>query len=165
MRFIFFLAFGLILQITNAQANCASENFNAFNFWIGEWTVTNADGTMAGESTIDKIQDNCILRENWSSASGNYTGTSTNFYNIKTKQWEQLWIDNQGQSLKLKGNRVGNQMILESEAEKDAKGKLIVHKITWTANTDGTIRQKWEMITNKKDTVVAFNGLYKKKEN
>ena len=111
---------------------------------------------------IDKVQDNCILRENWTSATQGYTGTSSNFYNSNTDQWEQIWLDNQGGSLHLKGNRKGNQMILQSDEFKNDKGEPFFHRITWTLNDDGSVRQYWETITNNKEIVVAFDGLYKK---
>lgn len=143
--------------------NCCTQQHKAFDFWIGEWDVTNPDGSPAGKNKIEKIQDNCMLLENWTSAKGNYTGTSQNFYNLKTKQWEQLWIDNQGGYLKLKGHRKGNQMILRTDNETDSSGKSFYHRVTWTANDDGTVRQLWETLTEGEDVVVAFDGLYKKR--
>ncbi|WP_242203754.1 hypothetical protein [Aestuariivivens insulae] len=148
----------------NQQCKCCSENHTEFDFWVGEWTVTKPDGTLAGYNIIEKIQDRCVLRENWSSAKGGFTGTSLNFYNGATKQWEQIWVDNQGGSLHLKGNRVGNQMILKTDVAKNKKGEPFYHKITWTKHNDGSVRQYWETITNDKDVTVVFNGLYKKNE-
>ena len=147
-------------QINNCK--CCTEKHAEFDFWIGTWNVTNPDGTVAGKNVIDKIQDQCILRENWTSAKGKYTGTSSNFYNSKSKQWEQIWIDNQGGNLHLKGNRVGNQMILRSDEETNKEGKSFYHQITWTLNKDGSVRQLWETFTNEKDVTIAFDGLYKK---
>lgn len=148
----------------NTACKCCTEKHSEFDFWKGQWTVTNPDGTLAGTNSIDKIQDNCILRENWTSAKGNFTGTSTNFYNYAKKQWEQIWVDNQGGSLHLKGNRVGNQMILKTDVAKNQKGEPYYHKVTWTLNEDGSVRQYWETITNEKDITIAFDGLYKKDE-
>ena len=167
MKYIIsFFAFLLVSQTSFSQdakpCNCCTEVHAEFDFWIGNWTVTNPDGSAAGTNVIDKIQDNCILRENWTSARPGYTGTSHNFYNFKTKQWEQIWVDNQGQSLHLKGKRVGNQMILRTADETNKEGQLFYHRITWTANEDGTVRQLWETITEEKDVAVAFDGLYKK---
>lgn len=159
----FTLLFSSLICAQRNLCNCCTEQHQAFDFWIGEWIVTNADGTKAGENSIQKIQDNCILLENWSSAKGAFTGTSQNFFNNKTKEWEQLWIDNQGGHLKLKGNRVGNQMIMRTEGETNKEGKIVYHRITWTSNDDGTVRQLWETITNGEDITIAFDGLYKKK--
>ena len=158
------LIISMISITSNSQTkcNCCTEKHTEFDFWIGNWTVTNPDGSAAGTNTIEKIQDNCILRENWISASPGFTGTSNNFYNAAKKQWEQIWVDNQGGSLHLKGNRKGNQMILQTNVAKNQNGEPFYHRVTWTKNEDGTVRQYWETITNDKDITVAFDGLYKK---
>ncbi len=157
-----FLMFTLTVNSQEKKCNCCTETHAEFDFWIGSWSVTNPDGSLAGKNVIDKIQDNCILRENWTSAKGNFTGTSHNFYNYAKKQWEQIWIDNQGGNLHLKGNRVDNQMILKTDVAKNQKGEPYYHRVTWTLNDDGTVRQYWETVTNDKDITVAFDGLYKK---
>lgn len=153
-------------QGLSAQDSCAccTEDHKAFDFWIGSWEVSKADGTAAGTNTISKIQDNCILAENWKSADGKFTGTSYNFYNLNTRQWEQLWIDNYGTHLYLKGNRMANQMILSSEEFTHTDGKQYRNRITWTSNANGTVRQLWEVLEGKKVINVAFDGLYRKIE-
>ena len=162
---ILFSIFSLTISAQNNSCNCCTEKHAEFDFWIGTWEVTDPDGSVVGKNVIDKIQDNCILRENWKSTGGNFTGTSSNFYNSKTNQWEQIWIDNQGGSLHLKGNRKGNQMILQSDVAKNTNGEPYFHRVTWTLNDDGSVRQYWETITNGKNVKVAFDGLYKKLNN
>jgi hypothetical protein len=149
-------------QTNNNTCNCCTEKHAEFDFWVGSWIVTNPNGSAAGTNIIKKVQDNCVLRENWTSATAGFTGTSNNFYNAAKQQWEQIWIDNQGGSLHLKGNRVGNQMILKTDVAKNQKGEPFYHRVTWTKNDDNTVRQYWETITNDKDITVAFDGLYKK---
>ncbi|MBT8306628.1 MAG: hypothetical protein KJN85_06800, partial [Maribacter sp.] len=78
------------------------------------------------------------------------------------KQWEQIWIDNQGQQLHLKGNRVENQMILTSDQLKNQDGEPFQNRITWTHNENGTVRQLWEILQEGKEITIAFDGLYKK---
>ncbi|MFH6602062.1 hypothetical protein ACEZ3G_01125 [Maribacter algicola] len=163
---LFFSLFLLAPILVNSQSevcNCCSESHKAFDFWIGKWRVVNPNGSMAGSNTIEKIQDNCLLLENWVGTSGN-TGTSMNYYNLSTKQWEQLWVDNTGSLIKLKGNRSGNQMILSSDTFTRSDGTEYVNRITWTLNDDGTVRQLWELLENDKVVNVAFDGLYSKME-
>ncbi|MCA0133730.1 hypothetical protein [Winogradskyella alexanderae] len=148
----------------NQNCACCTEKYSEFDFWIGSWEVISPNGTKAGENTLEKLERNCVLKENWTSATLGYTGTSNSFYNLKTKQWEQIWVDNQGASLHLKGTKVGNQMILESEKETNLDGISFFHRVTWTANEDGTVRQLWETFTEGKDVIVVFDGLYKRKE-
>jgi hypothetical protein len=160
---ILFISFIFCSFSQQTDCSCCSDVYEEFDFWLGSWEVINPDGTIAGTNTIDKIQDNCILRENWKSANGVYTGTSSNFYNNTSNKWEQIWIDNQGGSLYLKGNRIGNQMILQSDIQTNEKGASFYHRITWTYNNDGTVRQYWETFTNNDKVSVAFDGLYRKK--
>lgn len=158
----------VLLSITmtaqEKECACCTENHQAFDFWIGTWNVTNTDGTPAGKNNITKIEDNCVLRENWTSAKGNYTGTSYNFYNAQKKQWEQIWIDNQGGNLHLKGNRVENQMILMSDEVLSPKGQKYVNRVTWTLNKDGSVRQHWETSADQKTWKTVFDGLYVKEK-
>lgn len=155
-----FAVMAIQTQAQNAAPPCTSENHQAFDFWVGEWRVTSPDGKHAGDNTLTKIQNGCVLHENWRSATSPYTGTSYNFYNQQAGQWEQLWLDNQGGSLHLKGERTAKQMILQSEAQKNAQGEAVYNKIIWTKNDDGTVRQLWLVITEGKEDQIAFDGLY-----
>jgi len=164
--FLFLLGSLFITSICLGQAEqcpCCTEQHAAFDFWVGTWEVTLPNGNIAGFNTIEKQQDGCMLQENWSGANGQYTGTSLNFYNRNTTQWEQLWIDNSGNPLKLKGNRVNNQMILSSDPFTQADGELYINRITWTLNEDGTVRQLWEVLKDGTAVNVLFDGLYTKK--
>ncbi len=145
----------------NDACACCTEAHKAFDFWIGDWEVFLKDGSVAGRNQVVKLQDSCVLQENWTSTQGGFTGTSYNFFNQQTGKWEQLWIDNAGSQLKLYGNRVANQMVLDSEPFERPDGKTYVNRITWTANTDGTVRQVWELLHKGEVVQVAFDGLYK----
>lgn len=143
---------------------CCTLNHNAFDFWLGEWVVTDAKGVEAGTSVISEIEDGCVIKENWTSAQLGYTGTSYNFYNNSLNRWEQLWIDNQGQHLKLHGQKMGNQMILKSAEFQGKDGEMLINRITWTANGDNTVRQLWEVLEKEKVTQTLFDGIYKRKD-
>ncbi len=162
MKKIILCFFFLIGQSIVGQnsSSCTTKFHDDFDFWVGNWNVVKPDGTLAGTNTISKIQDGCIIKENYKSAAGNYTGTSYNFYNLQTKQWEQIWIDNQGQSLHLKGNREGNKMILMSDEIANSNGVLYVNKITWTINLNNTVRQHWEVSSDTKKWTTVFDAVY-----
>ena len=157
--------FTLIGTNLNAQSDdctCCSADNLAFDFWVGEWEVFKSDGTLVGTNTISKIQDGCVLSENWTSANSSFTGTSTNFFNNQTGEWEQLWVDNGGSHLHLRGNRTGNQMILVSDEITREDKPPYSNRITWTLNEDGTVRQLWEILVDGKVANVAFDGIYRK---
>jgi len=97
------------------------------------------------------------VHENWSSATSDFTGTSFNFYNTSLNRWEQLWLDNQGGSLKLHGQRIGDQMILSSEPDPKSG---VIQRITWTHHEDGTVTQLWESLDGEQSKTL-FDGVYK----
>ncbi len=165
MKKAMLMLYTLLIGVASADSTpppCSSDEHQAFDFWQGEWVVKTPDGSLAGNNSITKIQNGCVLRESWTSAKGGFTGTSLNFYHQQKEQWQQIWLDNSGGNLELKGNRVGNQMILQSEKATNDKGNSYFHRITWTLNEDGTVRQLWETITGENITV-AFDGLYTKR--
>ena len=139
---------------------CDTPENKAFNFWVGTWRVTTPDGKPAGNSKITSIEDGCVIQENWTSATSNFTGTSYNFYNKHTSQWEQIWLDNQGGRLHLRGEAKDNTMVLRTEDQKGEDGKVSYNQITWTQNEDGTVRQYWQVFSEGKEPQVSFDGLY-----
>lgn|SRR5882724_310085 len=66
-----------------------------FDFWVGEWNVVATEGGQpVGTSRIERILNDCVVLENWSSAGHPYQGKSYNTYNTRLKRWEQFWVDN-----------------------------------------------------------------------
>ncbi len=158
------LIFILPLRAQEKDCPCCSAVYQAFDFWIGSWEVTNKDGTLAGTNTITRVEDGCALREEWQSANGTFTGTSLNYYDKAKGQWKQLWVDNSGNHLDLSGNPVQNGMILSSAPFRRQDGKMYVNRISWTANPDGSVSQLWELLQNEEVTAVIFDGLYRPKK-
>ena len=146
----------------NSSCACCTEEYKKFDFWAGNWTVTN-NGKTAGTNDIYYVQDSCILLENWKTA-GKYTGTSMNYYDATDKTWNQLWIDNQGASLKLKGQHDGTSMVLMSSPTVNEKNQIVIHKITWTPQESGDVRQLWEStVDGGKSWNALFDGIYSRR--
>ena len=159
---ILFLALFISISFLSAQNTATPKPNHDFNFWLGKWDVyhTTAD-TIVGYSQIESIIDSFAIRESYQAAGSPYQGTSLNKYNPATQQWEQYWIDNGGLTLHLKGNREGGKMILQSQSE--TPNGPYANKITWYDQTDGTVRQVWEISQDEGKTWTAvFDGTYKK---
>ncbi|SFR51277.1 hypothetical protein SAMN04490243_2464 [Robiginitalea myxolifaciens] len=139
---------------------CCDENHRAFDFWVGEWNVRDATGNLLGTNSIERLQDGCLLRENWK-GSGGTTGNSINYYNTVAGQWEQVWVDNAGNVLKLYGNVTEGAMIMSSESYEDPNGDSRQHRITWTLQKDGSVRQTWDVLNEEGEVIqTLFNGIY-----
>ena len=53
-------------------------------------------------------------------------------------------------------------MVLEGETRAE-NGQVTKHRITWTPNANGTVRQHWESTDAKGEWSTAFDGLYTRK--
>lgn len=141
---------------------CETVVYRQFDFWVGEWEVFNPAGQKVGDSSITREEAGCLIVERWKSARGN-NGQSYNFYDPARGQWRQVWISpteltDYAGDLNAKG-----EMVLEGDLQQ-AGGYGGRSRGTWTANADGTVRQRFENYdTAKSDWVETFNGLYKRK--
>lgn len=139
----------------SSAAACASPAHHEFDFWIGDWTVTE-HGKPAGANRISALLEGCALLENWSGAGGT-RGNSLNFYDSSRRLWQQTWIDSSGSPLNLEGHFIAGHMTLSSLKA----GVNDADRITWTPNKDGSVRQLWEHTMDAGKTwKVAFDGLY-----
>jgi len=146
----------------SASKSCATPENRQFDFWIGEWEVTQA-GKPAGLNRIERILDGCALLESWAGVSG-YRGNSVNFYDAARRRWHQTWIDTSGLALALDGEFVGGSMVLAGTRFDPTRKQTLHDRITWTPNADGTVRQLWESSTDGKTWSVAFDGLYSRRK-
>lgn len=130
---------------------CTDENYRAFDFWIGEWSVTSPDQKAPpSHSSITRSNDGCSIHERYTT-SGGFTGNSINFYDKKNNKWHQTWIDNQGAPLYLDGEFINGSMVLSD-------GK---NRITWTLLDNQQVNQIWETTEDDGKTwKKIFDGFY-----
>jgi len=148
---------------TLALAQDAPPMNHDFDFWIGDWEVTNqANGKLAGHNHVELKHGGHVLVENYSTP-GAYTGMSVNAYDAAAKRWHQCWVDNGGGVLDLYGGLVAGKMVLTGDTPLPGGGRQL-ERITWTPNADGSVRQHWEQSADAGKTwTTAFDGLYRKK--
>lgn len=156
----------LVLQslgVGAAPPPCAAAAHRQFDFWIGDWTVSRSDnGQFAGENRIERVLDGCALHESWTGATG-YRGFSYNAYDASRGVWHQTWVDASGGLLLLEGAFKDGKMVLEGE-QKQADGKTVLNRITWTPLDAGKVRQRWDTTTDGgKNWTVQFDGIYAKR--
>ena len=145
------------------QAPCADEAHRQFDFWVGTWIVTNAQGTEVGTNRISAILGGCVLLEEWQSA-GPYSGKSLNIYDAANDSWHQTWVDNGGMLLQLDGGLEDGNMVLTG-MRPGPDGSPVQHRITWEPLEGGDVRQTWDTSGDDGQTWTnQFDGLYSKKE-
>lgn len=157
----------------HAQNNpCSDPAFRAFDFWIGNWDVYGKNDKLAGTSKISLILDSCVILEEWTSAGSvnniNYKGKSFNTYNVATKQWQQTWIDNTGNTTEFLRAEASNkgQIIFYADKVTSPDGKKFIRRLTFTRLDENKVRQFGERSDDEGKTWMAEYDLeYRKKSN
>jgi tetratricopeptide (TPR) repeat protein len=98
-----------------------------FDFWIGNWKVTDQTGRQVGTSRIESILGKCVILENWTDIYGG-SGKSFNAYDAGRGEWRQFWVDEQG------------SVNLFTEG-KYADGKLVYHNEVYRNGTVAYLRR------------------------
>ena len=144
-----------------APLSCAAPEHRQFDFWLGEWNVT-SDGVPAGTNSVRSVQGGCVLQENWQGAgAGGISGTSFNIYDRSSGLWHQTWVDASGTLLQLDGGLIDGAMVLKGERPSPGGAGTSLHRIAWTPNSDGSVRQLWEASQDGGESWnVIFDGLY-----
>ena len=142
-------------------AACDSSAFRQFDFWLGEWQVRTPDGKVVGTNRIERQYDGCAIHEHYTTDRG-YSGESLNIYDAPRKVWHQTWVDSSGTLLSIEGQLVEGKMILQGQSI-GSDGLVTRHRITWTPNADGSVRQLWESTDAKGEWTIAFDGKYTRK--
>jgi hypothetical protein len=142
---------------------CDSEAHRQFDFWLGNWRVTEG-GQPAGQNSIETDLKRCALFETWRSVDGS-RGRSINFYDRNRQRWHQTWIDDRGGALQLDGGLVAGSMVLEGERPDAQTHVAVRHRITWTPQPDGSVRQHWQMLKSDQPAwETVFDGLYQREK-
>jgi hypothetical protein len=144
-----------------SPAACAGPEFRAFDYWLGEWSVTDPDGKVVGSNIITAVSGGCAVLESWTSAQGP-TGTSLNWYDPSSQRWTQLWVGAGGMILHLEGGVVNGAMEMTADG-KTANGAAVRNRLRWTPLEGGKVRQHWEMSSDGGATwQTSFDGTYAK---
>ena len=144
-------------------AGCTAPEYRQFDFWEGDWEVTDSAGTVVmGTNLITREESGCVLREQWRAGRGG-TGQSLNFYERLTGRWAQVWVASNGSVLRLQGGFENGAMRLEGET-RPPNGPLIRNRIVWTPLADGRVRQSWLTSRDSGATWQAgFDGWYRRR--
>jgi len=128
-------------QQAPAPKPCSTAEYRQFDFWIGDWNVSQTDGSPAGTNRIESILGGCVLYESWTSADGTHQGHSFNIYG-RDGLWHQTWVDNAGLLLELRGGLEQGRMVMRQERPLP-DGSTRLHEISWERLDGGQVRQHW----------------------
>jgi len=140
-----------------APAPCLAPEYRQFDFWLGDWDVSDPAGKIVGRNEISSVHNGCVVFESWR-GNGGVTGMSFNLYDPERKKWRQTWVDSTGGALDLEGVFADGRMVLVSAPSS------AVNRVTWQRLPDGRVHQLWEASDDSGKTwKTAFDGYYSKR--
>ncbi|HTS89197.1 MAG TPA: hypothetical protein VMG41_11970 [Gemmatimonadales bacterium] len=153
----------LSLDVPAPPAGCPEPAQRQFDFWIGDWTVTDSAGAQTfGHNLVTLEEAGCLIHEHWTGQGGG-TGQSFNYYEPSATEWRQIWVASRGTVLQLAGGLVGSSMVLTGKGGSTAGSPASMDRIAWTPEPDGRVRQQWSTSTDSGRTwQVTFDGWYRK---
>jgi hypothetical protein len=136
---------------------CNSAGHRQFDFWVGNWNITQPDGSPGGVSNITKELGGCAVMESYQGGGGR----SINLYDRARDRWTQTYIDGGGLLLRLAGRLEGGAMAMADEVRTTPSGLQLKSNITWTPRADGGVQQVWLFSTDGGATFgTNFDGTY-----
>ena len=136
--------------------------YRGFDFWAGEWEVrpSGQPGAVPSHSSIQRILEDCVIFENFTSSNGVYKGKSFNIFDANTGQWRQTYVDSTGSLLNWDGEVRDNVMYFLG-VNYNAQGQKAWDRLTYFHLANGHVRHLWEQSTDGgKNWTVLFDGDY-----
>ena len=145
-------------------APCQShQRFREFDFWVGDWEVRGADGTIQGENTISAEERGCVLVERWRGVQGS-TGLSINYLDRVTDEWVPSRHAASGYQINIRGGMTDDGMLLRGTIHYIGTGQTAPFRGLWTPLPDGRVRQYFEQSNDDGETWQPwFEGFYARK--
>lgn len=153
----------VIAQQTTPPPGCVGREHRQFDFWAGDWIVTDAKGDTVGTNQIRQVSDGCALLEQWRGRGG-VSGTSLNFLEPATGRWNQLWVGGRGVILRLEGGLRDGVMELTGTSKRQTAGGVVLDRLRWTPAADGSVEQLWLVSSDDGNSWrELFRGTYRKR--
>jgi hypothetical protein len=104
-------------QASSAPSPCAGAAWHAFDFWLGDWDVYDAQsGKREAHARIVSVSGGCALREIYEGVDGD-GGESLTSWDAAHRVWRQYWTSRSGQIVALEGGLKDAVMILAGPEE------------------------------------------------
>ena len=167
---LLFIITSFLYLATIAQRPCSGHVYRQFDFWIGQWEAFAPNGKKGGDSKISIILDSCVILEEWTSAGAQqgliYSGKSFNSYNAATRQWQQTWTDNTGNTTEfLRGEGSYGKIVYYADKVTGPKGEIFMRRLTFTKLSDDKVRQFGERSDDNGNTwTIEYDLEYRRKK-
>ena len=143
-------------------AGCDAAEYRAFDFWVGDWEVRLADGSLAGHNAVRHEEGGCMVRESWRGASGG-TGSSINYFEPVNRIWRQIWVS-PTTNIDISGTAAQGSVVLSGTITYRASRERFPFRGSWTRLPDGRVRQYFEESRETGVWQPWFEGFYTRQQ-
>tara|TARA_R110002051_G_scaffold257855_1_gene316848 strand:- start:96 stop:584 length:489 start_codon:yes stop_codon:yes gene_type:complete len=140
------IALAIAALVQTAPVDCSDADHRAFDFWLGDWSVTAAaSGTVVAGSRIESVAGGCAIQETYHQTVGpggtptDYHGVSFSAFDPIDRLWRQFYVDSGGTVSSFTGRAVDGAMVLVVD-----RGEL-QRRMTVAPADDGSVRQTGEV--------------------
>lgn len=130
----------LVAQVAATPPGCTAAEFRAFDYWVGEWTVSDTTGKHMAASTIARVSGDCAIAEHWRPINGP-PGESLSWYEPRDKQWHQQWVGGAGWIARFAGAPDNGEMVLTEIAHSAAASAAPLSRMRYVKRSGGVVRQ------------------------
>jgi hypothetical protein len=116
-----------------------------FDFWLGEWALTWAQGGVA-TNRIVALWDGRVIQENFADTITGFYGISHSAYNAQRGVWQQTWVDSNGSYLDFVGQFKDGRMELRKAIERD--GEAMILRMVWRDIAANSFEWDWQRSTD-----------------
>ncbi|MDQ2680888.1 MAG: hypothetical protein M3Y21_07700 [Candidatus Eremiobacteraeota bacterium] len=148
----------LVATIATAKAGCNAPEFRQFDFFIGNWLVTNKAGKRFASDRVTREFDGCGIWERWYGDSGS-RGAGYSGYIPARKLWVQTFVDNDGDVLVFQGERKGRSLVIRGMSY-PKQGIVEQNVVVFRPISKDEFEEYWTVAQSGESPRVAFDGFF-----
>ncbi len=147
------------------EACSATSESRQLDFWLGDWTVTNSNGSgSASSSHVSLALDKCLFVENWNGGKG-HSGETLLAYSPEDRSWYGMFADNEGRVHVFVDGKVASGSAEFHGSSRGPDGEAVLNRVKVVRVTPNKLEQTWEKSTDNGVTwKTVFSGQYSRKE-
>lgn len=151
------LGSGIVPSASATEPSCTEATFRQFDFWLGRWEVSTADGTVIGHNRISSIAGGCALLEEWTGTDGG-SGKSLISYLPDQGHWRQFWVSSDGSHTdRTGGPDLGGMVLSDSSADATQARNVLV-----PVSADELRQQEQVSTDGGLHWTTVFEGVYRR---
>ena len=124
--------------------SCANNpDTHQLDYWLGTWTVPNADGSGATTSSVHLSLDQCMFVEHWENGKGHVTEKMF-AYSPEDQKWAGMFADNEGRVHIFPDGTVSSGRAEFRGPSRGPNGEVILHRLTIVRAAPNRLQETWE---------------------